>query len=276
VMLWPEHIEPVGFGAAAGAAQRGDAAHPERGYETGVTGGVSTERWILARMLQRVQAFEPLSRTAVLALALERGSPGLRIATLRLLTDGECAWLLQLIAPLTEDPISQVASYARAAWQRGSPRGGARPCEANVDRSAWQAPWSARQLLGASRRTRVLAEPWHVEASARLRSEEALDQTADFEPCVEPQVRLGPDRCFTDSTIRLWEAGRRRWMQTRLRSRGAPNPNDLFSRAQARGRAEHARNASWRPGMLRHWSTAGYVPTFSLRHWIPAGGDLFP
>jgi hypothetical protein len=276
VMLWPEHIEPVVLGAAAEAPQRRDSDHPGRSDETEITGGLSAERWILARMLQRVHGFEPLSRTAVLALALERGSAGLRIATLQLLTDGECAWLLQLIAPLTEDPVSQVATCARAAWERGSPRGGARPCETNVDSSAWQAPWSARQLLDALRRARVLAEPWHVEASARLRAEEALDMTADFEPCVDPRGRLGPDRCFTDSTIRLWEASRRRWMQTRLHSRGAPSSIDVFTRAQARSRAESARSASWMPGMLRHWSTAGYVPTFSLRHWIPAGGELFP
>ncbi len=257
VMRWPTHIEAHG-GVVQCAAWSGN------------------ERWLIARMLQHVRSFSPLTRTAVLALALERGSSGLRVAALQLLADAECCWLLQIITPLTLSAEAVVAEQALAAWHRGSPRGGMNPVEVPVDVAAWQSAWSAREEACARRRARPLEQPWRIAPCERLRAEEALERGDESGVVVEGDVDLPPDRSFTDPVVRALVARHAGLLAGASRRHAHLVPGLLGHRREAEELARVRGSQVLCDGIPRHWSSAGLTPRLSFAHWIPLGGELFP
>lgn len=257
VMRWPTHI---------GARARDVAGREWAG----------SERWLIARMLQRVRGFPPLTRTAVLALALERGSAALQVAALRLLHDTECCWLLQIITPLTLSTEDVVAQHALVAWHRGSPRGGMAPAEATEDLRAWTDDWSPREAARARSRARVLAAPWRIAPDERLRGEEALDRGE------EPAVNLGddsdlpPDRSFTDPVVRALAARHAGLIAEASRLNAHLVPRLVGHRREAAELACARGSQVLLDGIPRHWSSAEGAARLAFAYWVPVGGDLFP
>lgn len=257
VMRWPAHIEARAMHVRAGE-------------------WMSSERWLIARMLQRVREFAPLTRSAVLALALERGSLGLRVATLALLDDAECCWLLHLITPLTLSPDAMLQEQALAAWHRGSPRGGRDPESGSADETSWQGEWSPRDAARARQRSRRLDAPWSNAPEERLRAEEALERGEGLPWAPLQGVAFPRDRCLTDSAVRSLVARHAGLLASAACEQGRASPGLLLHRREAAECARTRGSQILLDGVPRHWSTFGAASCFSHAHWIPMGGDLFP
>ncbi|MSR75564.1 MAG: hypothetical protein EXS14_08885 [Planctomycetes bacterium] len=177
----------------------------------------ATERWLLARMLENASTLPPLQRTAVLLLVLERGSPGLQVACMQMMTASEVAWLSDVLRPMQSASHERVRCSAEDALRWAGPFALPKPNRptATQDWDWWLA--SRVPAMSAARRAalRFVEQPWlYDQAELRGAIEEALD-TDDFDGPVPKQLhqQMPCDLSVRDVRLRLLEGRRRALLQ---------------------------------------------------------------
>lgn len=178
----------------------------------------AAERWLIAQMLQRGRALPPLQRTAVLMLALERGSPGLQVAALRLLQPCEVAWLSEVLLPLQVSAHEAVQRAALEVLRCGGPFAASNNTHlVHADASAAAACtrwWQGADVapLTAERRAvlHFVSQPWLYEhAELRGAAEHALDsETVAFDVPRRLHAQIPCDLSTRDPVLRRLEARR--------------------------------------------------------------------